>query len=84
MKLWLVVYIMGKVAVSVGPLPYDMDECHVRAAEKVKEFDEGFERNADKVWTLDGKTVSREDVKVECVETDVRPALEEFEEGGIQ
>lgn len=84
MSLWLVVTIFGKVALSVGPLPYGMDECHVRAAEKVKEFDEGFVRNADKVWTLDGTTVARGDVKVDCVEAEARPATEEFKEGGTE
>jgi len=33
MKLWLVINILGHVAGSAGPLPYDINECHSRAAE---------------------------------------------------
>lgn len=78
MKLWLVVYIFGKVALSVGPLPYGMDECRERAAGKSAEFDEGFVRNEGKAWVLDGKTVRRDDVDVRCLEAAERPALEDF------
>jgi hypothetical protein len=37
MKLWFILMIYGSPAVVVGPLPYDMDECRARAAEKVLE-----------------------------------------------
>lgn len=35
LKLWIVIYVAGQLAVSLGPLPYGMEECKQRiAAEK--------------------------------------------------
>ena len=33
MKLYMIIYIMGKIGGYVGPLPYDMNECQVRTKE---------------------------------------------------
>lgn len=80
MKLWLAVYIFGKVAASVGPLPYGMEECEIRAAERSAEFDHGFEANPERV-EIDGKAVERKDIRVACVEQADRPVLEDFVRG---
>ena len=32
-NVWLVITVVGKVGMSVGPLPYDMNECRLRATE---------------------------------------------------
>lgn len=33
MSLWLIIYTAGQIGGVVGPLPYDMAECHVRRDE---------------------------------------------------
>lgn len=33
MPLWIVIYLAGHVVSATGPLPYDMEECRVRASE---------------------------------------------------
>lgn len=68
MKLWAVLYLAGKIAAVSGPLPYDMTECLART----KIFMEGGNRT---VTTPEGYTLS--DIKMECLETDIRPKLED-------
>jgi len=78
MQVWLVVYILGKVAVSIGPLPYGLDECASRKQEIVSEISDGFLKNPGKA-VVDGKVLVRSDIEVACVEQDERPELDDFE-----
>lgn len=76
MKLWIVMTLMGKLASTIGPLPYGMDECAVRVAEKSAEVDKTFaepayQANPDS-W-LDGHHLVRSDLVISCVESDERP-----------
>lgn len=64
MKLFMVIYIVGQIGGTVGPLPYGMEECQRRAAE---------------MW-LDGKPdvrtpegFTRDDVAFKCEFHDQRP-----------
>lgn len=67
MKLWMVIYLAGKIAGSVGPLPYDEDECHRRAVELLAE-------GKPDVVTPEG--YSLKDVRFECLRADRRPDAE--------
>ena len=57
MKLWIVIYVVGKIGATVGPIPYDESECWVRAAQSWSELD-------DKVVTEQGYT--KDDVQFKC------------------
>ena len=73
MKLWFVVYIGSQIGGSVGPLPYDMDECLRRAAEKNAEWQAKLATGKD----LYGSPVSdmAKAVHFGCVEADGRPTI---------
>ena len=38
-KLWIVIYLVGEIAGTVGPLPYAIDECEKRAVTTQNQFD---------------------------------------------
>jgi hypothetical protein len=38
-KLFMVIYIVGKIGGTVGPLPYGIDECEIRAADMLAGLD---------------------------------------------
>ena len=63
MSLFLVIYILGKVGGTVGPLPYGADECKTRAAEMVAE---ARDNPASKIRLAD--------VRIVCEFHAVRPA----------
>lgn len=57
MKLWMVIYIAGKIGGTVGPLPYDYDACVARS--------QSLYNDANKlVTTPQGYTAA--DVRFEC------------------
>jgi hypothetical protein len=66
MKLFLIIYIAGKIGGVAGPLPYDMAECQRRAASMWSELRPG-------VRTPMGYT--RDDVKFSCEMHDTRPKI---------
>lgn len=68
MSLWIVIYIAGAVAETIGPLPYDMDECLKRTAEKSAEIDAQFAQRS----TIGGMV--RTDIRIECIRSERRPA----------
>jgi len=39
MKLWLILYVGTQIGGTWGPLPYDMKECEIRAAERQASID---------------------------------------------
>lgn len=80
MKIYVVVTILGKIGMSVGPVPYGMDECHSRIVERIAELDAKFETDhlaTDPRMQVDGRQLQRSDIAVSCVESDARPVLGE-------
>lgn len=77
MKLWIVVWIAGHVAASVGPLPYGEKECHERIKIMVEEHvDRVFAeaaRHQRKLPFLDGKPIRRDQITDACVWAKDRP-----------
>lgn len=74
MKLWMVVYIFNEVAMSVGPLPYDMVECEQRRLVKQEETDAMF-RAGLKLPKIDGdnREVTQADITTVCITSETRP-----------
>lgn len=64
LELYMVIYMAGHVAGTIGPLPYDMEECKHRAEEL------WAKGHADRV-TPDGFTMK--DVKFVCEKHTIRP-----------
>jgi hypothetical protein len=78
MKIWFIVTIFGTISATWGPLPYDMAECHKRLAEKTAEIDQTFVSDklaTDERMRIDGRQITRADVMLGCVQSDVRPEL---------
>lgn len=76
MNTWIVIYLLGVMASTIGPLPYDKNECARRAAEKQTEVAQTFilknlANNPDMV--IEGKRITIDDVKIVCVVSDKRP-----------
>ena len=63
MKLWMVIYITGQVAGSIGPLPYGEDECLRRSADRANQC-----TNSPKALPL-----TCEDIAFKCENSDTRP-----------
>lgn len=80
MKLWLVVYVLGDIASTIGPLPGDLNNCAIQAARIEREFDRTFVEFNVEEDGIDGKTVHRDDISFGCVESDIRPGHESDDE----
>lgn len=79
MGLWMVVTLAGHLALSIGPLPYDVDECRARAAEKKAEMDRAYvEKDLahSPQMLIDGRQITMAEAVVSCVLSDKRPAKE--------
>lgn len=72
MSIWFVVTVLGNIAATVGPLPYDIAECQARLPEQAAEIDRGFA--AGSPILVDGHPVRRADIKLDCVRAKSRPA----------
>jgi hypothetical protein len=77
MRIWAVLYIMGKAGLAVGPLPYGMEECKIRTAEKTTEI-------ANSLWNSDDQLaylikefpgITKQDIVMSCVESRETPVL---------
>ena len=80
MKLWIVMLIFGKIGAAIGPLPYGLDECRIKAEELVQDYKQKWEI-ADKKGVhpmLDDKVLGRDDLKAECRYSTERPKLDKF------
>lgn len=66
MKLWMIVYLAGQIVGSIGPLPYGMDECVLRADDQMSALDHS-------IITEEGYTA--EDVGFSCEWRDEHPRL---------
>lgn len=71
--LWIILTISATVSGTWGPLPYDMAECQVRVKENSYELDRAFEKTPSLV--IDGKVITRRDVKIGCFHLSDRPTL---------
>lgn len=66
-KLYIVIYIAGQIGGTVGPLPYGIDECRLRAAAQYATMD-------PKVVTPEG--ITARDVMFACEFHIIRPQNE--------
>jgi hypothetical protein len=67
MKLWFIIYLYGQLAGSIGPLPYDMEECQGRLAE----IRVDLANRPDQV--IDRTKLKPNDIKFDCLESKTRP-----------
>lgn len=72
MNLFMIVSLYGKIVMSIGPLPYDMQECLVRAEERRQETHERFQSPPIAAQLA---PLTEADVRVQCVRAERRPAL---------
>lgn len=77
MKLWLVLYAGQQIGGTWGPLPYDMDECLSRAAERQQSVTDTIEKGVDP----DGEKIPADVIekfktwRIVCEYHDERPEL---------
>lgn len=66
-KLYILIYLAGKLVGTIGPLPYGMDECHERIAEKMATVNsDEFKRRAAR----------ESDLNLRCEFHETRPRIE--------
>jgi len=70
MSIWMVIYIAGKVAATLGPVPADMAGCQAVLPHYMARID------YDKVQQMG---YSKHEVSMKCVEHEGRPPLAKFE-----
>lgn len=71
MKLYMVLYILGKVAGVWGPLHYDETECKARIEDMIKSA-----HDSEQAKTSDGKPLHLKDVRFACETKQDRPSLD--------
>ncbi len=64
MNLFIVIYIAGQIGGTVGPLPYGMEECQLRAATQ-------WSKGDPNIVTPQGYTM--QDIRLTCGWHEVRP-----------
>lgn len=71
MSVWMIVYMMGQIGGSIGPVPYGMDECERRAAERNAQVQAQVTTGLD----VDGNPLTEEakTLRFECVAAPSRP-----------
>ncbi len=47
MKLWIVFYLAGNLAGTVGPLPYGIEECRERIVPHIEEANQGIAKHPE-------------------------------------
>lgn len=76
MQTWIIVLIFDSIVLSVGPLPMDSAECEAFAEERSAAISEAFDANNlknDPRMQLDGRRITRDDIKVICEVAPSRP-----------
>lgn len=68
MKLWIVFFLAGQPAMTIGPLPYGIEECRERIGEHIREANEGIAKHPE-IGHKPG------DFTGECRFSETRPAL---------
>jgi hypothetical protein len=71
-KLYVLIYLAGKLVGTIGPLPYEMDECLERSSEKMTII------NRD-TFKRDGSHAN--DLELRCEYRLTRPVLDDGTEG---
>lgn len=71
MRLFMIVTFFGQIGAVIGPLPYDEEECLFRAS--IKQATVQLKQDAP---SLNGRIVTLDDIKFECVWRDERPKLD--------
>lgn len=74
MSLYLVVYMLGSVAMVEGPLPdgVRLENCAIAANNNRLSAIDAFDENPN-VFKLNGKTVSIDDMEFSCEFSEARP-----------
>ncbi len=72
-KLYIIFTIFGQIGAVAGPLPYDEEECIYRTTVRQTEIQEKYDPINPP--TIDGRIVTLEDLKFECVWKSERPQL---------
>lgn len=65
-KLYLIVTLSGQLAMTVGPLPYGVDECHERARAKLEEINSDATKRA---------IAEKQEMEITCEYHDTRPTI---------
>jgi hypothetical protein len=76
MNLWIVIMIAGKLAETVGPVPYGMDRCQELVSDKAADIDALYRKPgfaADLSRAGDGSPVPRSAVTIKCEYAAERP-----------
>jgi hypothetical protein len=73
-KLYIVIYVIGKIGGTVGPLPYDITECEHRVVELLKDIKPT--RPLDESEQLGVDEIKPSDLRVVCEYHDIRPQNE--------
>lgn len=77
MSVWMATIILGKVAATWGPLPYDLAECERRTAVIEADLDSRWESELATApeMRINGRQLKREDVDMICLVAPARPDL---------
>jgi hypothetical protein len=62
----MVISIFGEKAITIGPLPYDMETCQENIHMAYKPFDDDWK--AGKKFIVQGREIKRKDISVKCIE----------------
>ncbi len=73
MKLWMLIVIFGQVTGTVGPLPYDMDECWSRIDDM--RLNMAADQSEGRTAIIDGRMATPDDITLTCARIDNRPEL---------
>lgn len=63
---FMVISIFGEKAITIGPLPYDIQTCRENIHMAYKPFED--EWKVGKKMFVEGKEIKRKDISVKCIE----------------
>ena len=76
MNLWIVIYLFGKVAETIGPLPYGEEICQFRIETEMHNVGAVFKEHGGVIHDPGGgPDVTPEDIRFKCVWSDKRPEI---------
>lgn len=81
MKLFMILYVMGKISGVAGPLPYDIYDCQILAVSNMLQFQllytiKGEEYFNDPENFINGKRLTRNGYFLKCEYHDKRPEID--------
>ena len=76
MKLWLVIYVLGKAVNINGPIA-DIDQCEARRASLMSDLADSFKPGgkAEGAKPFRGVNLARSDFELTCVKAEGRPRM---------